>query len=73
MYWLLWTTVIVVYVSISIFAVYMTYREHQRNGGQSLVMGAFSYCLCLIWPLAAAGMYAFARWQPAEFVPADQD
>jgi hypothetical protein len=73
MYWLVWTAVIIAYVAISVFAIYMTYREHQRNGGRSLVMGALSYSLCLVWPLAAAGMYVFARWQPAEFVPADQD
>ncbi len=73
MHWLAWTAVIIVYAAICLFAVYMTYREHQRNGQRSLVMGALSYSLCLLWPLAAAGMYAFARWRPAEFVPADQD
>ncbi len=73
MYWLVWTAVIIVYVAISVFAVYMTYHEHQRNGGRSIVMGVFSYSLCVVWPLAAAGMYVFARWQPAKVLPADQD
>jgi hypothetical protein len=73
MYWLVWTAVITVYTAVSLFAVYMTYREHQRNGQKSIVLSAFSYALCAVWPLAAAGMYAFARWKPAHFVPADQD
>lgn len=73
MYWLAWIVVITAYVAVSLFAFYMTYREHQRNGQRSLVMGAVSYLLCVAWPLAAAGMYAFARWQPAEFVRADRD
>jgi membrane-bound metal-dependent hydrolase YbcI (DUF457 family) len=73
MYWFAWTVVITAYVAVSLFAAYMTYREHQRNGQRSLVMGTLSYLLCLVWPLAAAGMYAFARWRPAEFVPADKD
>ena len=73
MYWIIWAIVISVYMAISVFAVYMTWREHQRNGQRSIVMGAVSYLLCLVWPLAAAGMYVFARWRPAAFVPADRD
>jgi hypothetical protein len=38
MYWFAWTVVITAYVAVSLFAAYMTYREHQRNGQRSLVM-----------------------------------
>jgi L-asparagine transporter-like permease len=73
MYWFAWTAVIVVYFAVSLLAVYMTYSEHQRNGQRSIVMSALSYLLCFAWPLIVACMYAFARWQPAEFAPADRD
>ncbi len=73
MYWVAWAIVFPAYLAVSVFAIYMTWREHQRNGQKSIVMGAASYLLCLVWPLTAAGMYGFARWRPAEFVPADRD
>lgn len=60
------------YLAVSLFAAYMTWREHQRNGHQSLVMVGVSYLLCVAWPLAVAAMFVFAQWRPAEFVPADR-
>lgn len=73
MYWLAWTIIISAYLAVGVFAAYMTWREHQRNRCRSLLMMGLSYLLCFAWPLAAAVMFAFAKWRPAEFAPADQD
>ena len=72
MYWAAWAIVISAYLAVSVFAVYMTWREHQRNGHRSIVMTGVSYLLCAAWPLAATVLFAFAQWRPAEFAPADQ-
>lgn len=72
MYWMAWAVVIGAYLAVSVFAVYMTWREHHRTGRAGLVMTGASYLLCLAWPLAAAALFAFAQWRPAEFAPADR-
>jgi predicted MFS family arabinose efflux permease len=73
MYWVIWAIVIGAYLAVSVFAAYMTWREHQRNGHVSLVMTGISYLLCAAWPLAATVLFTFAQWHPAEFVPADRN
>ena len=73
MYWLAWAIFGSAYLAISVFAVYMTYREHERNGHRSIVLSGISYLLCIAWPLLVAGMLAFVQWRPAEFVPADRN
>lgn len=73
MNWLIWTILACLYLCISLFAVYMTYREHRRNGQRSLVLSGLSYLLCAVWPLPAAGMLVFARRRPAELAPAERN
>lgn len=49
-----WSVVIAVYVVISAFAIVMTYREQRKTGGQSVVLNAFGYIACTLWPLVLA-------------------
>jgi uncharacterized membrane protein YhaH (DUF805 family) len=73
MYWLAWAIFGSVYLAVGVFAVYMTYRENERIGHRSIFLIGISYFLCIVWPLLAVAMLVFARWRPAEFVPADRN
>lgn len=73
MHWLAWTIVIGAYLTVGLFAAYMTTREHQTNKNRNTALIWASYFLCLVWPLAVPAMFVFALWRPAEFTRAERD
>ena len=73
MYWLAWAIFGSAYLAVTVFALYMTYRENERIGRGGILLIGISYFLCIVWPLLAAAMFVFALWRPAEFVPADRN
>lgn len=49
-----WTDLFAVYSATTIFAIYMTYKEQQRQERPSFLFNLIGYLCCAIWPLVAA-------------------
>lgn len=49
------------YLSVTLFAVIMTYREQCITGSQNTMMNALGYGACLFWPLVLIVLIATAR------------
>ncbi len=61
-----WTIVIALYVTSTMLAIIMTYREQKRSGHITPVYSMIGYMLCMIWPVVAAVMMIFYRPKAAE-------
>jgi len=56
-----WNIVFIVYLSVTVFAVIMTYREQRQTGQKSLVYNLFGLIACTVWPLVVAGILMSPR------------
>jgi hypothetical protein len=70
---LFWPIVSLIYIAVTIFAVYMTYQEQRRLGRSTPMYNIISYLLCTVWPLLVAAILVIARFRPDEGLVAKQD
>ncbi len=49
-----WSVAFVLYLTVTVFAVVMTWREQRQTGQKSLVYNLIGYMACTVWPLAIA-------------------
>lgn len=68
-----WPIVSLIYIAITIFAVYMTYQEQRRQGRSSPVYNMIGYLLCTVWPVLIAAILVIARFRPQSDLVAKQD
>jgi hypothetical protein len=50
--------IISVYLTVSLFAIYMTYREQKQAGTSSLMFRLLGFVACALWPLPLTAMIA---------------
>ena len=55
------TIVIALYVTSTMLAIVMTYREQRKSGHVTPVYSMIGYMLCMIWPVVLAAMMLFSR------------
>ena len=56
-----WTFFLAAYVSSTVFAIVMTYREQKRRGHSTPIYAAIGYLLCTVWPVVVAFMVIVCR------------
>ncbi|MGO4909429.1 hypothetical protein ACEN2J_13985 [Pseudorhodobacter sp. W20_MBD10_FR17] len=68
-----WPIVSLIYIAVTVFAVYMTYQEQRRQGRSSPMYNLIGYLLCTVWPVLVAAFLVMARFGPDAGLAAKQD
>lgn len=68
-----WSIVFVLYMLVSVFAVYMTYQEQKRQDHPSPMFNLIGYLACTVWPLVAAAALVAVWRRPARLSAAERD